>query len=285
MKVLVTGANGQVGRALLASAPVDWHVAGLTRDDCDLADQEEIRATIASRRPDLLINAAAYTAVDRAESEPELAQAVNADAVAVMAGALAESGGKLLQLSTDFVFDGTRTTPYPPDATRKPLSAYGRSKTAGEDAAGPEALVLRTAWLYAAGSTNFVATMLHLMRTREELSVVSDQIGTPTWVGGLAPAIWQLAARGLRGAWHYCDGGACSWHAFAIAIQQDALELGLLEEAIPIHAVSSADYPTPARRPAYSVLDCSATYAALATEPIHWRVNLRHMLAEEKALG
>ena len=284
MKVLVTGANGQVGRALLANAPEGWDVRGLTRAELDLTDPAAIRDLIAREQPDLLVNPAAYTAVDKAESEEDLARAINADAVAAMAEALGITRGRLVQVSTDFVFDGTASTPYAPDAPLSPVSAYGRTKAAGEQAAGPDALIVRTSWVHAAGGANFVLTMLRLMRNREELSVVADQTGSPTWASGLANVIWALAERGENGIWHHSDAGEATWHGFAEAIQEEALALGLLDRAIPIHAIATADYPTPAARPAYSVLDCSKTRAALG-EAAHWRDNLRRMLAEENALG
>jgi len=284
MKALVTGAGGQLGRALLANAPADWDCVGLTRGEFDLTDAGAIHDMIAAHAPDVVLNAAAYTAVDRAESEEPLAFAVNAQAVEAMADAARGFGAHLVHVSTDFVFDGTAARAYRPGDPRAPLSVYGRSKAAGEDAAGSDAAIVRTAWVYGTGGANFVITMLRLMRTRDEVQVVADQIGAPTWTTGLAAVVWGLAARRLSGTFHHSDAGVASWYDFAVAIQEEALALGLLTRAVPVVPIGTADYPTPAARPAFSLLDSTATHAALDLAPVHWRVNLRRMLAEQRAL-
>jgi dTDP-4-dehydrorhamnose reductase len=285
VKVLLTGAQGQLGCALRQTAPEGVTVEALGRADLDLTDTAEIHARILASRPDVLINAAAYTAVDKAESEEALAHAINADAVEAMIAALDETGGKLVHISTDFVFDGTASHAYRPDDARNPLSAYGRSKAAGEDALRPDDLLIRTAWVYAAGGANFVRTMLRLMCEREEIGVVADQIGAPTWASGLAEVIWALVEEGASGTFHHCDAGETSWHGFATAIQEEALALSLLDCAIPIRAITTGDYPTPAKRPAFSLLDCSKTRDLLKDGYTDWRANLRRMLEEEKKLG
>ena len=282
MKVLLTGASGQVGRALAASAPAGVVLVALGREKLDIAAPGAAAEMVAEIAPDLILNAAAYTAVDRAESEPALAMAVNGTAVGRLAAAAALSEARLVHISTDFVFDGRANSPYPPGAPTAPLSVYGRSKLAGEQAAG-NALIVRTAWVYAAQGANFVHTMLRLMRTRDEVRVVADQIGTPTFAGSLAEAIWRLVAQGRTQVWHHTDGGEASWHQFAVAIQEEALTLGLLERAVPVVPISTDDYPTAAPRPAYSVLDCTGTTAALGAPPPPWRDNLRAMLAGLKA--
>jgi len=285
VKVLVTGADGQLGKALLRSEPAGWAVTGTVRADLDLADPDAIAARISTETPDLVVNAAAYTAVDRAESEEATAHAINAAAVAALSAALAKSGGRLAHVSTDFVFDGMSARAYRPDDRRNPLSAYGRSKAAGEDALGSDALLVRTAWVYAAGGTNFVRTMLRLMRERDEVRVVADQIGAPTWATGLAKTIWGLLGAHARGTFHHSDAGVASWYDFAVAIQEEALAIGLLDRQVPVLPIATTDYPTPAARPAFSLLDSSATRALLKDQPVHWRVNLRRMLKEEQALG
>lgn len=285
MKALVTGAAGQVGKALLANMPEGWSAVGLTRDDCDISDKAALAGMIASHAPDLLINAAAYTAVDKAESEPDLAFAINRDAVGVMADAMNDIGGRLVHISTDFVFDGRSSKPYLTGDKPFPLSVYGQSKLGGELAAGHDAVICRTSWVYAAGGQNFVRTMLRLMAERDELGVVSDQIGAPTYAGELAETLWALALRNEPGVFHNADAGAASWYDFAVAIQEEALEAGLLDRAIPIQPIATSDYPTPAARPAFSLLDCRETRFATGIEPTHWRVNLRKMLKEELALG
>jgi dTDP-4-dehydrorhamnose reductase len=272
MRVLIAGGTGQLGRALIASAPAGVTVIAPHRADLDITEPATVAAAIAAARPDLVINAAAYTAVDRAETEPDLAHRVNAVAVAV----LAAHAPRLIHISTDFVFDGTASRPYPIDAAANPLGTYGASKRAGEIAAGPGALIIRTAWVYAAEGQNFVHTMLGLMRSRTEIRVVADQVGTPTHAAGLARAVWALA--GHTGILHWTDAGTASWYDFAVAIQEDALAAGLLQTAIPIVPVRTADYPTAARRPAYSVLDKTATWA-ITGPAVHWRSELRHCLA------
>ncbi len=285
MRVLITGANGQLGGALQRTAP-DWaDINAIDVEDVDLTDAAMLTARLVVEAPDLIINAAAYTAVDRAESDEALARAINADAVAVMVEAMAGTGGKVVHVSTDYVFDGAASTPYAPDAPRNPQSAYGRTKAEGEDKLRPEDLLVRTAWVYEAGGANFVRTMIRLMNERDELGVVADQIGSPTWATGLARTIWALAEKGASGTFHHADDGAISWHEFAVAIAEEAHALGLVTRIPVIKAITTADYPTPAKRPAFSLLDCRATRAALAEEPVHWRTNLRLMLKEEAQLG
>jgi dTDP-4-dehydrorhamnose reductase len=284
MKALITGVNGQLGKALLADAPAGWTCLALDRAALDLSDPEAIARMVDAEQPDLVLNAAAYTAVDRAEGEPELAHAINASAPAAFSKALGNAG-RLVQVSTDFVFDGARGHAYLPDDIRNPQSVYGASKAAGEDAAGEKDIIVRTSWVYAAGGANFVRTMLRLMRERDELCVVADQIGSPTWAQGLATTIWGLAAKDATGIWHYRDAGIASWYDFAVAIAEEAHAVGLLDRIPAIHPIASSEYPTPARRPAFSVLDVTATREALGDVSTHWRSNLRTMLKEEKALG
>jgi dTDP-4-dehydrorhamnose reductase len=284
MKVLLTGAAGQVGRALAAAAPVGVSLVAMGRDQLDIAAPGAAARVVGEIAPDLILNAAAYTAVDRAESEPALALAINGTAVGRLAAAADLAGARLVHISTDFVFDGRATAPYPPGAPTAPLSAYGRSKLAGEQAAG-NALIVRTAWVYAAQGANFVNTMLRLMRTRDEVRVVADQFGAPTYAPHLAETVWRLIDQGRTRIWHHTDSGTASWHDFAVAIQEEALAIGLLARKVPVLPISTAQYPTQAHRPAYSVLDCSATATALGAPAPHWRDNLRVMLAEVKANG
>jgi dTDP-4-dehydrorhamnose reductase len=182
-----------------------------------------------------------------------------------------------VHVSTDFVFDGKASSPYAPDAPTRPLGVYGATKRDGEIAAGADALIVRTAWVYAAAGNNFVRTMLRLMAERDEVRVVADQIGTPTHAASLARAIWALAAAGSTGHYHWTDAGAASWYDFAVAIQEEALALGLLSRAVPIVPIRTVDYPTPAQRPAFSILDKTTTWAI--TGPArHWRAELRDCL-------
>jgi len=285
VKALITGAQGQLGRALAAYAPLGWDYVSLGRAECDLTSEASIRAAIAKHLPDVVLNAAAYTAVDRAEREENNAMAVNGSAPGILRDAQLRHGGRLVHISTDFVFDGDKSEGYQPDDACRPLCAYGRSKAAGEAAAGPDALVVRTSWLYAAGGSNFVQAMLRAMRERYEVRVVADQIATPTWSARLAKTIWALTCKDARGIFHHRDAGVASWYDFAVAIQEEALRLGMLRRRIPIIPISSSDYPTPARRPAFSLLDDTKTRALLGDNPPHWRVNLRLMLKEEIALS
>ncbi|MGE4411458.1 MAG: dTDP-4-dehydrorhamnose reductase [Sphingobium sp.] len=285
MKALITGAHGQLGRALQAIAPTGSDIIAATHADLDISDRAAVCDFVARHRPDAIFNAAAYTAVDKAESEEGRAHAINADAVGHLAEAARELGARLIHVSTDFVFDGQRGIPYRPDAPTAPIGAYGRTKLAGEIAAGPEALIVRTAWVYGATGHNFVRTMLRLMAERDEVRVVADQIGTPTFAPHLASALWALYAAGARGIHHYTDSGAASWYDFAVAIQEEALAMGLLERAVPVIPITTADYPTPARRPSYSVLDKAATFALLGGPAPHWRDGLRRMLKDVKDHG
>ncbi|QUL37662.1 dTDP-4-dehydrorhamnose reductase [Erythrobacter sp. JK5] len=285
MKVLITGANGQLGGALQRTAPAHADLNAIDVDDVDFTEDAMLRARLVVESPDVLINAAAYTAVDKAESDEQTARAINADAVAIMAEEMEAQGGKLVHVSTDFVFDGTSSRAYRPDDPRNPISAYGRTKAAGEDHLRDTDLLVRTAWVYEAGGANFVRTMIRLMNERDELGVVSDQIGSPTWATGLANTIWSLIDKSASGTFHHSDDGAISWFDFAVAIAEEGHELGLIAKVPNIKPITTADYPTPAKRPAFSLLDCSATRELLGDQPVPWRTNLRRMLEQEQALG
>jgi dTDP-4-dehydrorhamnose reductase len=284
MRVFIAGGSGQLGRELRRCKPEGVELLALGSRELDLREAEAVAARVSGFRPQVVINAAAYTAVDRAESERETALAVNGQGAANLARAAHSAGAYCLQVSTDFVFDGAQSRPYLPSDRTNPLGVYGASKLAGEQlalAAYPEGVaVVRTAWLYSAFGNNFVVTMLRLMGERDSLGVVTDQVGTPTWGRGLAEALWQMAVLQPKGILHWTDAGVTSWYDFAVAIQEEALEMGLLEREIPIHPISTADYPTPARRPSYSVLDKTATWAALRIRPVHWRKALRSMLLD-----
>lgn len=281
MKILLTGANGQLGWEMRRCAPQGVELLATDRGTLDLA-APGLEQRVLALAPQAIVNAAAYTAVDRAESEPALAYAANAEAPAALARAARALGARLLHISTDFVFDGQAARPLAPDAPTAPLGVYGASKLAGEQRlreACPEALVLRTAWVYSAHGANFVKTMLRLMRERDALRVVADQVGTPTWARGLAAAAWELALGGLGGrTLHWTDLGVASWYDFAVAIQEEALARGMLARAVPVEPIRTEDYPTPARRPAWSVLDKTETLALLRAPRHHWRIALRAML-------
>jgi dTDP-4-dehydrorhamnose reductase len=284
MRVLVTGGGGQVAQAVVAAVPHTHQVFARSRAELDIGNEDAVARAVTETRADWVVNGAAYTAVDLAEDQADQARAVNATAVAALAKAASRAGCRLLHLSTDFVFDGQSNRAYlPTDATR-PLSVYGETKLAGERHVleGMESgIVLRTAWVYAAAGRNFVLTMLRLMREREEVRVVSDQIGTPTWAGGIAAAIWALIeVNSAGGVHHWTDLGVASWYDFAVAIHDEALARGLLTHAVSVTPIATADYPTRAVRPAFSVLDTSSTRALINAPARHWRHNLRIMLDE-----
>jgi dTDP-4-dehydrorhamnose reductase len=286
--VLVTGAAGQVGRALGDSVPAEWKFLGCDRAALDVTHPESVAEVLGRERPTLVINAAAYTEVDAAEREAERSEAINCAGAAHVAEECRRVGARLIHLSTDFVFDGAQGHPYGPDDRPNPLGVYGRTKLAGEREvtriSGGTALVVRSAWIYASAGRNFVLNMLRLMRDRPSLGVVADQVGSPTWARSVAQALWTAAARpGLRGVLHWTDAGVASWYDFAVAIQEEAVAAGLLERPVPIRPLRTAEYPTPARRPAFSVLDKSAAYGLLGLPPRHWRENLRAMLREVAA--
>lgn len=287
--VLVVGAGGQLGRELQRTVPPGVDCAAVTRAQLDIADATAVDACLQSIAPQLVINAAAYTAVDKAESEREAANRGNAEGPGVLAEACARQGIRLSHVSTDFVFDGNASTPYRPDATTSPLGEYGHSKLAGEEAvlrAQPEALVVRTGWVYSSFGGNFVKTMLRLMGERDELGVVCDQVGTPTWANGLATALWAAAAKpDLAGIYHWSDAGVCSWYDFAVAICEEGVCSGLLPAAINIKPILASAYPTPARRPSYSVLDKTSSWRDFELEGVHWREQLRTMLNDLKEMG
>ncbi|MEI8251873.1 MAG: dTDP-4-dehydrorhamnose reductase, partial [Synechococcus sp. ELA057] len=256
----------------------------------DLADADACRDAVRKHRPDWVLNGGAYTAVDRAESEPELAFAVNGSAPRAFAEALLQTGGRLLQVSTDFVFNGQQGHPYRPKQPRDPLGVYGASKAAGEEAveqllAGDgRGLILRTSWVMGPVGRNFALTMLRLHRERaaagNPLAVVADQVGCPTSTSTLAAACWRAIARQpQQPVLHWSDAGAASWYDVAVAIGELAVELGLLQQAADVRPITTADYPTPARRPNYSLLDCSQSRQLLELEPLHWRQALRRLLA------
>lgn len=293
-KILLLGADGQLGQELRRSLPILGQVLPLGRADLDLTQTHCIHDVIAAQHPQLVINAAAYTAVDRAESEPELAHSINAIAPTAMAEATERLGIPLIHISTDYVFDGNHHQPYLETDSTNPLSSYGRSKLAGEEGIrriSDRHVILRTAWVYGThGKGNFVKTMLRLGAERDELRIVTDQIGAPTWALDLAQAVTTFASQLLvatdgavpppLGTYHFTNSGVASWYDFAIAIFEAARSLGVpltVERIIPI---LTADYPTPARRPSYSVLSLTKTTAVLGEAPRHWHQSLRKMLSE-----
>jgi dTDP-4-dehydrorhamnose reductase len=293
MRVIVTGCSGQLGWELQQTSSNKHDVIYLTSKDLDVTNTQDILALFLAQHPDLVINAAAYTAVDKAESEEVKAYAVNELGVKHLATACKEVGAKLIHISTDFVFDGAKNTPYLPSDQTNPVSIYGASKLAGEqhvhNLLANDAAIVRTAWVYSQHGNNFVKTMLRLMKEKDQLGVVYDQVGTPTWAQGLAEMVWALADKmhkeekskqhNQAAIYHWTDAGVASWYDFAVAIQDIAFEKGLLEKKIPIRPIPASAYPTPAKRPSYSVLDKASAegYSGKTTE--YWRVSLEKMLS------
>jgi dTDP-4-dehydrorhamnose reductase len=287
LKVLVLGGAGQVARAVSSTVPEQHKITVKSHEALDIADAVAVDQMLESLRPDWVVNAAAYTWVDRAEDEREKAFEVNDTAVGVLERAASRTGCRLLHLSTDFVFDGRSNLAYLPTDETNPLTVYGLSKRDGElkvlNGVG-NGIVLRTAWVYAASGRNFVLTMLRLMAEREEVKVVCDQIGTPTSAASVASAIWGLIdAKAPSGAYHWTDLGIASWYDFAVAIQDEALVRGLLQRTARVMPIPTSDFPARARRPTFSVLNSESTRTLIKKSAQHWRHNLREMLDDVRA--
>ena len=281
---LIVGSTGQLGIALRRATPPRWSVVAPSRTELDLADAASIRRAVADLRPRLIVNAGGYTDVERAEEEPDVAMAVNGVGAATLAELAHAAGARLITISTDYVFDGCARVPYAPDAQPNPLNAYGRSKLEGERATmahAPDALILRTSWLYGPTGRNFARTMLHRMRGTEAVRVVNDQTGAPTSTATLAAAIWQAAdRRDVRGIQHLSDAGAATWYDFACAIADEARQVGLLGRAPVVEPIPSAAFPQRAKRPTYSVLETRDSWNAIGMSPPEWRVALAGVIHE-----
>ena len=283
MRVLITGARGQLAQQLAQCVPHWADARFVGRAELDLSDSRACAEAVESWKPDWLINAGAYTAVDQAESDQAVASAVNAGAPQAFAQALDRCGGRLLQVSTDFVFDGAQGCPYQPDQPLSPLGIYGSTKADGE-ARVADALpvdrfcILRTSWVYGPVGRNFMRTMLNLHAERDQLKVVADQVGCPTATVGLSQACWRALERQQSGILHWSDAGAASWYDFAVAIGELAQMSGLIASAAAVVPIPASSYPTPARRPSYSLLECTGTRAALDLPAVHWRERLKQVI-------
>ena len=283
MRTLVIGANGQLGQELahlVGTGNSDWTF--WRREQLDLTQTDAIASAITEHRPEVIINCSAYTAVDKAESEPELADAINHLAVAQMAQAAKALDATLIHVSTDYVFDGTHYKPYTPDHPTNPQGQYGASKLAGEQAfiaSGARGIIIRTSWVYSAFGNNFVGTMLRLGRERDSLNVVADQVGSPTWARDLARAVLHVRQHPTitekRGAiYHYSNAGVCSWYDFTTCI----MDIAGLDCAV--NPIPSEAYPTPAQRPHFSVLDSHAILEDFDVTQPHWLASLKLALPE-----
>lgn len=282
MKALILGATGQLGWELQRTCPDSVRLSACDYPQIDLLDSDSIHTCLKAAQPDILINAAAYTAVDKAEQEKKTADRLNHGAVRQISEICSSNEIHLVHISTDFIFNGRNHKPYLPQDTPDPISVYGETKLKGEQAVrdilDTNATIIRTAWLYSSHGSNFVKSMLSLMDTQPELNIIDEQIGTPTWANGLARAVWGTIEKKVTGTHHFTDAGAASWYDFAIAVQEEALNLNLIQKEIPINPIPASHYPTLARRPFYSVLDKTSLRQALDISPIHWRKQLRSML-------
>jgi dTDP-4-dehydrorhamnose reductase len=297
-RILLLGAKGQVGQELLTTLRGLGELRALGHQQLDLSQPDQIQTVVTAFQPTLIVNAAAYTAVDRAEQEPDLAHQINGAAPTQLAQLAEHLRAVLLHISTDYVFNGCKGSPYQVDDPTQPLGVYGASKLAGELGIRDYCQrhwIVRTAWVHGAkGTGNFVKTMLRLGAERSEINVVADQVGSPTWAGDLALALTQLIQTQFKpdpdpnasfGTYHYTNSGVASWYDFALAIFEEAQAQGFplkIERVVPI---TTADYPTPAQRPAYSVLAGERMATLLGQPAPHWRVGLRQMLAELKLVS
>ena len=287
MRVLITGALGQVGQELMLSAPASWQVSGFGSKELDISDAQKVLDTVQQLQPQLIINAAAYTAVDQAESDLSRAYAVNQHGAHNLAQAAQSVDCPLLHISTDYVFDGQHKQPYTEHDTAAPNSVYGDSKWQGEQAITAicrKHIILRTSWVFGLHGNNFVKTMLRLGRERDALSIVSDQVGGPTSARSIAQALWQIAQQdqssgdGPWGTYHFSGAPTCSWYDCAEEIFAQAAALQLITKVPELKPINTHDYPTPAQRPAYSVLDNTKLNEHLNIMQSHWKTELALML-------
>ncbi|RJL51955.1 dTDP-4-dehydrorhamnose reductase [Pectobacterium carotovorum] len=281
MRILLTGANGQLGRCFQDRLPTEWEILATDTAELDITDLARVKEVVKDFQPDAIVNAAAYTAVDKAESEPELAEKINATGPENLAIVASKQGIRLVHVSTDYVFDGNATEPYHEDSATNPLSVYGKTKLAGEQAvtqAAPEAIIVRTAWVFSEYGNNFVKTMLRLAKERDTLGIVADQRGCPTYAGDLAQAIISLLDKNVEGGiYHYCGDEEVSWYEFAQAIFEMAKQQGVIDKVPLVTAITTEQYPTPAHRPQYSSLSCEKI-KKLTIKPSDWVVTLSQTL-------
>lgn len=277
-RLLLFGGSGQVGRALRRRVPSAWSIESHDIGETDIRDAQAVRAAIAGAKADAIINCAAYTNVDAAEAHADEARTLNADGAENVARAAASSGVRLIHLSTDYVFDGTAASPYRPDAATGPLNVYGRTKLEGEQrvrASAPRSTVVRTAWVHSGGASNFVATAVRHLTAGRAMRVVDDQIGTPTRADELARALWCLADRPeVEGLLHFTDAGVASWFDVAATVLETLRSAGRLSDGASVTPIATAEYPMPARRPAYSVLDKHDSWRSIGYVPPHWRAGI-----------
>lgn len=282
-RILLAGANGQVGWEFQRKAPADCSIIACGRAELDITDRGQVFDVVKDASPDWVVNAAAFTAVDEAENQEAKAFAANADGAENLALAAQDSGARLLHISTDFVFDGQRGKPHEPQDAARPLSVYGKSKLEGERrilATLSDALIIRTGWVYSAHGHNFVKTMIRAMNERDRVSVVEDQVGTPTWAAELVDVMCRAMDRELSGIHHWSDAGVASWYDFAAAIYEYALAQGLVQPGVDITPIPTSTYSAPAPRPANSILNKESLRHAVSYDGQHWRTSLQKMIQE-----
>ncbi|CAI0796551.1 dTDP-4-dehydrorhamnose reductase [Serratia proteamaculans] len=282
MRVLLTGAAGQLGRCFIDRFPADWILMATDSQQLDITDPVAVSAVVAQFMPEAIVNAAAYTAVDKAESESEKAKAINVDGPGFLAAAAAKLDIPFVHISTDYVFDGTASEPYCEHTPCSPKSIYGQTKLDGEIAAlkaNPKTVVIRTAWVFSEYGNNFVKTMLRIGAQRAELGVVSDQYGCPTYAGDIAAVIIAMLSKQQLsyGIYHYCGDTAVSWFDFAQSIFKEAQACELYPHQVKVNPIASDEYPTPASRPAYSILSTDKI-CALNLRPSPWKQQLKTVL-------
>ncbi len=290
MKILLFGANGQVGRECVSAfARTDWEMVCLVRKQADFTNPESVYRAVVDHAPDIVVNACAYTAVDKAESEPDIATQVNAESIGEIGRAASELDIPVIHISTDYVFSGKANKPYVESDTVDPVGVYGRSKLAGEQrlfSANRQSIVLRTSWVFSAHGSNFVKTILRLGAERDELGVVADQFGCPTSAKDIVEVITELLIKYQKtkelpwGLYHCSGHGICSWHEFSKAVFDCGVTEGILDKAPTINAITTADYPTPAARPEYSALNCSKLEQLLGRPMPDWRLGLEVVCSE-----
>lgn len=287
-KFLITGANGQVGYCLTQQLQGKHEILAVDRDELDITDQSAVKQAVENFCPDVIINAAAHTAVDRAETEVELSEAINVKGPQYLAEAAKNVDAAILHISTDYVFDGQREGKYKETDATDPQGVYGKTKLEGEQAvakANDKFIVLRTAWVFGEHGNNFVKTMLRLTKTRDTLGVVADQVGGPTYAGDIASALIQIAEKIINGEtveygiYHFTGEPYVSWCDFAKAIFAEAISQNVLEKAPLVNAITTADYPTPAKRPANSCLDLTKIQQVFGIQPSDWQTALKNIKA------
>jgi dTDP-4-dehydrorhamnose reductase len=289
-KILITGAHGQVGFCLTQQAQANgWNVLAIDRDKLDITDPQAVSSLVNEFQPNVIINAAAHTAVDKAETEVDVSYAINRDGPKYLSEAAATVGAAILHISTDYVFAGDKEGVYAETDPVSPQGVYGASKLAGEEAvseANPKHIILRTAWVFGEHGNNFVKTMLRLGAQRDQLGIVADQFGGPTYAGDIAAALLAIAEKAVKtpdvvnwGVYHFAGEPHVNWHQFAQAIFEKAVAAQLLEKSPQLNALSTADYPTPAKRPANSRLNCSKITAEFGIQPSDWLAALNNIRA------